>query len=285
MKEEAYSVIDLGIQLYGLTKELDKDMWGTIEKLKKIGYHSVELLVAFQEQYDEYATQYGKNPACVWSEKQMLENIPNLTKIGLEVSSCHLGGYPAKSVCEYKDKVIEFSKISGIKHFVISYMFSTKEQCELYASDFNEVVEDLTKEGITLSYHNHGSEFTIIDVDGKQMTAMDYFLELCKPEVTLQVDIGWVAFGNADVMSFMKKAGKRVVSIHIKDFKEGFSEETVDESFIALGDGVVNIKEVLERLDKYNNIHKNGIIADQDKSTGNILDDIAKGFENIQNMM
>ena len=71
--------------------------------------------------------------------------------------------------------------------------------------------------------------------------------------------------------------------LHLKDLAEGFSKENLDSSFVAIGSGVVNNKDAILVKEQFN-LGEYGIIIDQDKSNGDILEDLKEGFEFVKSL-
>lgn len=78
-----------------------------------------------------------------------------------------------------------------------------------------------------------------------------------------------------------KKYQDRIVLLHLKDIVKDAGIHNRDNCFMAVGNGVIPLKEILEAA-KSCALDEKGIIIDQDNSFGNILDDIAAGVKNIE---
>ena len=143
----------------------------------------------------------------------------------------------------------------------------------------NSAEEALRGTGVSLGYHNHYMEFLPYQ-DG---TLMDYFLELTRPEVKLQVDIGWQMYGGSEVVPFLRRNKDRIVSVHLKDFVKGFEKVEKDDAFAAVGEGALPTEEVLAMLPELE-LMDNGLMIDQDRAVkGAVLSsDLAKGAAYIE---
>lgn len=113
---------------------------------------------------------------------------------------------------------------------------------------FNRAGKILREEhNLTFCYHNHGYEFAPYE----NGTLFDYFAGLTDPRhVSFEMDIFWVAFPGADPVAFLKKYGKRIRLMHIKDMKRGlkgdFSGGTDQNNNVAIGSGQLDIPAILK---------------------------------------
>jgi sugar phosphate isomerase/epimerase len=281
----------IGIQLFGLGKELGEDLEGTLQKLKDIGYEAVELAVLFganipkvREAVKEVEKRFGiPLPASVWNPSQALKNMDILSKKSLAVSSCHIFCVAAYEgmLIDVLPEVIEFSKITGIKNYVVSYMLEDYLGCEKFSKDINKAIDILSPYGITVCYHNHETECRNLE---ENKIVLDYLLEQCDKKLKLQVDIGWADFGGLSVTDLMEKNKDRIVSVHLKDFMADACEENKHNSFTAIGEGRVPTFQALKIARDYP-IFQYGIIIDQDESKVGMISDLQVGYKNIAKML
>ena len=107
---------------------------------------------------------------------------------------------------------------------------------------------------------------------------MDAFLENTSPEVKLQLDVGWQMYGGSQVVPFIQKYGNRIISIHLKDFVQGFEGMPQEDAFAAIGDGALPTQEILTLLPNLD-LMENGLMIDQDRAAKGaaIAEDLRKG--------
>lgn len=274
--------------MFGLQKECNESVRNTLMKIKEMGYSSVEICVVFKEEIDEIRVgceEFFKKfnqalPKSVFTKKEAEEYISYAKEIGLEVSSCHIFGVDmAISVVDkLASECISLSENTGVNNFVVSYMVNNKEACKLLIEPTNYLVKELSENNITLCYHNHDMEFTTID---NNETVLDYLFKKCDERLKFQCDIGWVDRAGMNALEIMKKYKDKVITFHIKDFGK---EEVNGCPFTAVGTGVVPIKEAIDTRKEFNLI-ENGIIIEQDASSGDLLNDIKIGLENVKNLL
>ena len=92
--------LPVGVQLYSVRTDLEKDFYGTLKKIREMGYAGVEF-------YGEY---YGHTPVEV---KNMC------TELGLIPFSNHV---PFQQMMDNLDKVIEENTILGVQYIAFPYM-------------------------------------------------------------------------------------------------------------------------------------------------------------------
>ena len=194
----------LGCGLFGLATELDRDFWRTMQKLADAGFTAVEPLYAFKG--DAALLPGSPVPSflktIMWNEEKVKEYLPQLKKMGLEISSMHVGflfGTPVESGCK---ELLGFAERTGITRFMTSLEFDTMEKTEAAIRLMNKAEKLLNGTGATLGYHNHYMEFHPYDDSD---TFMDYFLKNTDENIKLQLDVGWQMYGGSDVLAFMRK--------------------------------------------------------------------------------
>jgi sugar phosphate isomerase/epimerase len=273
--------INIGCNLFGLAFELDEDFWGTMKKLSDSGFSTVEPIFAFRG--DPALEPDSPVPSflstVMWGDQKVAEYIPGLEELGLGISSMHVGLLFGKGIEEGCTELISFSEKSGINRFITSLEFDSSQKTEDAAKVMNKAAEILAGSGVALLYHNHGMEFGIYEEEtGK--TFMDRFLELTSNDVKLQVDAGWVMYGGADVIRFLKRYPDRIASVHMKDFIKNFHNISMEDSFAAIGEGVLPSEEILDMLPQFD-LMENGLIIDQDRAAkgSRISEDLARGAE------
>ncbi|HHY82769.1 MAG TPA: sugar phosphate isomerase/epimerase [Clostridiales bacterium] len=188
-----------GLQLYSVRKDLEKDLQGTLSKVKEMGYEAVEFFGEFKYPAQEV--------------KQVLDNI------GLKICGWHTpwhylqGDQLNETIAYFKDLGNKYVIIPGLPHN-LTY---SKEAWLSAAEEFNGLSEKLQKHGMKIGYHNHFAE--LYDMDGEKPFHM--FFSNTDSSVIMQVDIGHVLCGGADLMDTIADYAGRAVSVHLKPYKKG----------------------------------------------------------------
>ncbi len=229
----------IALQLYSVREQMQEDFYGTLKKVKEMGYSGVE-----------FAGLFGHDPLEV---KKMCE------EIGLVPLSAHV---PFVDLMGKMEETLECYQKVGCKYVVVPYL---TEEYRPGKEGFNEVIEGvkvigaaLKKYDMVLQYHNHDFEFDM--VDGKY--ALDILYTEVGPDLLqTQLDTCWVNVGGENPAEYVKKYAGRIPTVHLKDFAGSKSEKMyaligIDDDkkaetagnfeFRALGNGVQNFYEIVK---------------------------------------
>jgi sugar phosphate isomerase/epimerase len=223
----------LGLQLYSLRAQFAKDVPGTLDKVKAMGF-----------EYCETAGTYGLTPEKFKSE---------LDARGLKCVSAHFPYEKFRDDVEgcARDAAALGAKYAGCAWIAHKGAF-TEQDCREAAKVFNHAGEALAKHGIKFFYHTHGYEFQPYGSE----TLFDLLLGLTKPEfVTYEMDIFWVVHGGQNPVSLFEKYGDRFALVHLKDMKvstpinllTGSSDVRND---VAMGTGRIDYQRILPAAKK-----------------------------------
>ncbi|MBQ7839859.1 MAG: sugar phosphate isomerase/epimerase [Lachnospiraceae bacterium] len=203
----------IGLQLYSVRDDLQKDFLGTLKKVKEMGYSAVE-----------FAGLYGHSPEEV---KAMCE------EVGLIPLSAHV---PFVDLIADTEGTVACYKKIGCKYIVIPYL---TPEYRPGAEKFDEVIkgakvigEEAAKQGMVLQYHNHDFEFAKIDGE----YALDVLYKEVGPELLqTQIDTCWVNVAGENPAEYVKKYSGRIPTVHLKDFAGSKSEKMY--ALIGIDDG------------------------------------------------
>lgn len=205
---------DIGLQMYSLRDDLKKDVKGTIEKMGKIGYTSMEAASFDNGKF------YGMEPEVF---KALLETN------GMKLVSSHTGANYTGDQASWDaamiwwDMAIAAHKKAGCKYIVKpsmgDYPYKNLESLKKTCEYFDAIGEKCNAAGIRFGYHNHNKEFTKI-VDADELV-YDYMVKNTDPKkVTFELDVYWIYKGGQNAVEYFNKYPKRFELLHIKDEKE-----------------------------------------------------------------
>ena len=225
----------IGIQLYSVRDDMDKNPLETLTALSKMGY-----------QYVEHA-YYVNRKLYGWTATEF-KNI--LNDLGLQMLSGHTVLYPKhwnSATNNFTDDwklTIEDAATLG-QSFVISpsmdsKLRSTYDGLMMLLDVFNKSGELCKASGMKFGYHNHEFEFRTKLND---TTVYDLILQHTDPQLVIhQLDIGNMYGGGGRAAEWITKYPGRFQSLHVKDeMKVGMKE--VYESTL-LGTGIIDPKAV-----------------------------------------
>jgi sugar phosphate isomerase/epimerase len=216
----------IGLQLYTVRDELQKDVPGTIKKVAAIGYKEVET-------YDLYGM-----PASQFA-KLLKDN-------GLTAPSGH---YNLKDIKSHWEKSIAEARDLGLKYMVNAILEpedrKSFDDYKQLVDLFNKAAEQTHQAGIRFCYHNHNFEFKKYG----ETTAYDYLLKQLDPNlVQFEMDCFWVTHAGQDPVTFLKKHPGRFPLLHIKDLKAGNPPATEYDArmglFAEVGKGTIDWKRI-----------------------------------------
>ena len=184
---------DLGVQLYSLREDSEKDFPGVLKFVAETGYKAVEP-----------AGLYGLSPK---EFKKICDDL------GLRIASSH--GLGLGSVADVP-RVVDMLGDLGLKIAIVSFRapaFADMDAIKRTADLANELQTALARQGITFAQHNHFFEFERLDGELKY----DIYARLC-PNVKFQLDTFWAGnFGAEDPAAMVRRFAPRTVSLHLKD--------------------------------------------------------------------
>lgn len=188
----------VGLQLYTVRDQLDKDVAGTIQQVAKIGYKDVEIY-----------SLYRKSPA---------EFLKIVNDNGITASSGH---YLLPDVKTQWDQRVEDAQALGLKYMVNAILQpedrKSFDDYKRLVDVFNKAGEKTRAAGIQFCYHNHNFEFKKYG----NTTAYEYLLNTLDPKlVKFEMDCFWVTHAGHDPVAYFQKYPGRFPLLHIKDMKD-----------------------------------------------------------------
>jgi len=230
----------LGVQLYSVRDDMEKDPSATLKQLADMGYKYVEHANYVDRKF------YGSTAA---EFKKMLDDL------GLKMKSGHtvMGKEhwdDAKG--DFTDKwkyTVEDAAVAG-QLFVISPWLDESLRKDIddfkrYMDVFNKSGELCKKSGMKFGYHNHDFEFNT-ELGGQKI--FDLILTNTDPSlVAQQIDIGNMYGAGGRALNIMKKYPGRFELMHVKDEIKSEKGEMGGYESTVLGKGVIPVKEIVDQ--------------------------------------
>ena len=199
----ADSIKKVGVQLYTVRTDLEKDFDGTLGKVAAIGYKEVE-----------FAGYFGHTAAQVRDA---------LKKHGLTSPAAHID-YPTVSDSAKWAKTLDDAAIVGQKFLVNPWIDPSirdkPDEWKRIADVYNTAAAAAHKHGIQFCYHNHNFEFyPRADAGGK--LPIDILLESCDPKlVKFELDLCWISAAGKDPLDYFKLYPGRFPLVHVKGLRK-----------------------------------------------------------------
>jgi sugar phosphate isomerase/epimerase len=209
----------IGIQLYAVRTEMQRDFTGTLERIAGIGYQEVE-----------FAGFYDRKPADI----RLL-----LQRLNLTAPSAHLGFDILKAGT---DQALAAVAELGAKYATVAWTppedRGGTDAWKRVADLFNAAGRKAQSHGLRFAYHNHDFEF---EPCVGQTFGMDTLLANTDPAlVWYEMDVYWVTAGGQDPLAYIRKYPSRFVMFHIKD-----SAGPPDHKQTDVGAGTIDFAAVL----------------------------------------
>ncbi|HUD45905.1 MAG TPA: sugar phosphate isomerase/epimerase [Candidatus Baltobacteraceae bacterium] len=230
----------LGLQLYTVRDDMEKDPVGTLKQLADMGFKNVEHANYVDRKfYGQSAVEFKKT----------------LDDFGLKMPSGHtvMGKqHWDQSKNDFTDAwkyTVEDAAVMG-QHFVISpwldeSMRANMDDFKRYMDVFNASGELCKKSGMKFGYHNHDFEFNT-QLDGKRL--YDLILQYTNPSLVIQqMDMGNMYGAGGRALDLVKQYPGRFASMHVKDeIKSSQAGEMGGYESTILGRGVIPVKKVID---------------------------------------
>jgi sugar phosphate isomerase/epimerase len=230
----------LGLQLYSVRDDMQKDPMGTLKQLAEMGYKNVEHANYVNRKF------YG------WTAQEFKKRLKDL---GMKMPSGHTVMQKAhwdetkKDFTDAWKWTVEDAAEMGQKIVISPWldesMRKTADDLKRYMEVFNKSGELCKKSAMKFGYHNHDFEFSVKLGD---KTVYDIILGNTDPNlVAQQLDTGNMYHTGARAQDIIKKYPGRFESMHVKDeIKTDKGEMGSTYESAILGTGVVGMKEVLD---------------------------------------
>jgi len=226
---------EIGINIYSLRYQAEKDLPGTLALIRELGFKKVEAGNLYKRTPSEFRALLDSN--------------------GLRATSI---GAAYKALGNDLDAVAAHANALGAEYVVCSTIpHSAKHLAEKdvqpAADNLNRWGEQLAASGLRLCYHTHGTEFDP-SPDG---TRFDTLAKLTDPKfINYEMDIFWIVYGFQDPVQFLKRYPGRFPLMHVKDIRKGLvlggsPGQVREDDSVPLGTGMVDVRAALLAAQTY----------------------------------
>jgi len=218
----------MGIEIYSLRREAEKDLPATLALIRKFGFKEVE-----------GGDFYGRSAA---EFRKLLDGN------GLKLTSM-MAAYDRLS--RDINSVADDAHTLGAEYVVCSTVPHKKkltaEDCERAIESLNRFGENLAKTGLRCCYHTHGIEFG----ESPDGTLFDTLANGTNPKfVNFEMDFFWIVFAYQDPVKLLHRYPGRFPLMHVKDIRKGTAlggspGDVLEEASVPLGTGLVDVPAAL----------------------------------------
>lgn len=195
MNENSSTRARLGLQLYTIRDDLERDYRGTLETIARLGFDGVEL-----------AGNHGR-----MSGPQLRRLLDGL---GLAVAGAHVGLEQLEADPEREaDLALEL----GAPGLAVPWGKAADDAGWLALADRLEALgARLARRGLRLGYHNHAHE---LELEAGGRPALDVLLARA-PGVDAELDVAWIHAGGRAPTEYLARYAGRVPLVHLKDVRK-----------------------------------------------------------------
>ena len=242
----------IGLMLYTLRRECERDLDGMLRAVREIGYEGVELFEL-----------HGRDAHAV---RGLLDE--------LELDVC--GRHVLLDAIEGNlDELAEELRTVGTDRLVLGWIAppATAAEADAVVERIAGIVPRVRDAGLRLGFHNHDAELRLLD-DGR--TVLDKLAAL-GDELFFEVDLGWAWFAGVEPAGLVERLAPRVPLVHVKDLAP-----EAEQRFVPVGDGDVGYRELLPAIE---GLGVEWLIVEQDETEGPPLDAVRRSFEALTDMV
>ena len=225
----------IGLQVWTVRQELERDLPGTLRAIKAAGYAQIELLRTLNAP----------------------DFVPHARELGLGITSAFIDWaslvQPGPDSAADLDRTLALGRELALKYLVFGYIpkgaRETVAQMKAHAATANAFGRRCRDSGLRLCYHHHSFEFAPLD-DGRTTGWQVLLGELDPALVALEFDVFWAALGGLDPVQALRDLRGRIAQVHLKDLApdtpRNWDENAVPPAaFRELGAGSLDMARIL----------------------------------------
>jgi sugar phosphate isomerase/epimerase len=205
----------IGLQLYTVRHEMERDVEATLARVARIGYTEVE-----------FAGYFNRTP------RQMAEL---LRRNHLRSPAAHVG---IEAVEQRWSETLAVAHEIGHEYVVVASTpderRGTLDAWRRIGEVYTHAGEQARAAGMGFAYHNHSYEFE--PLEGR--IPYDVLLESTDPAVVkLEIDLYWITAGGQDPLTYFARYPGRIPMVHVKDM-------TADRQMADVGAGAIDWRRI-----------------------------------------
>lgn len=247
----------IGLQLYTLRNEIEKDIKGTLQKVAKMGYLGVE--TAF----------WPRNVSVKQAAAYLKES-------GLPVLAAHV----ELPIGNNKGKMLEIAETFECKKMIWhgwpeDKRYSSLEGTKKLVAIYNEANQFAREKGLEFGIHNHWWEFRN-KVEGRFV--YEILLEQLDPTIFFEIDTYWVKVAGHDPAKIVKIFGARAPLLHIKDGPAVWNEALIKDNpdpMVAVGKGTQDFPSIVKAAKG----NTQWMIVEMDKTATDVFDALQDSYD------
>lgn len=197
----------VGLQLYTLRRPFGEDPIGTLERIKEVGYDSVEFAAPLDMDFAPLSAR--------------------MKEIELDCPSVHVG---LAEITGRPDRVLEVAKELGCRFIVLPFVDPKEADWRAVVDQAQTFAKRAADEGFRFAYHHHHFEFD----NSRGFRPFDILVGESDPALLFfELDVYWLKTGGEDPQAMIERLAGRVKLLHLKDM-------TPDGAMADVGSGVLD---------------------------------------------
>lgn len=193
--------IPVGLELYSVRDQLEKDVMGTVRAVAKMGYEVVEFFAPYFDWTEDFTKQV----------RALLDDL------GIRCNSTHNNA--PSFTDDGVQKTIALNHILGAKFVVMASAPGQTglDSWESLAGRLSQLAGAFKTAGLRMGYHNHQTEFR--PIEGKR--PIEIIAAGTPGDFMLQLDVGTCVEAGSDPVAWIRANPGRIKCIHCKDWAPG----------------------------------------------------------------
>jgi sugar phosphate isomerase/epimerase len=247
----------IGLQLYSIHSEAEKNLLDTLENVRNMGYDSIQ-----------FAGLFG---IAAKEVKKVLDST------GLTVAGAHVPfeQFSKDSFKRQMDDQLALGNNLMIMPYLTEEQRKSIDDYKRVADVLNEAGFRCKEFGIKVAYHNHDFEFYKLE---DKMPFDVIYTETDSELVKMELDTYWAKYAGYEPADLLNAYKNRCVSFHIKDMKKKDDEKITTIA----GEGILDIKGFLNLADEQKVEY---VVIEQEHFEGNPLFEVEKGVQNVKSLL
>ncbi len=182
----------IGLQLYTLRHAFAVDPIGTLERIRQVGYDSIEVAAPPETDFAPLAAR--------------------MREIGLESPSMHVG---LAEMTAQPGRVLDAAQVLGCRFIVLPFVNPEGADWRAVVSELTAFARRARDAGdVRVAYHHHHFEFD----RSRGFRPFDVLLGESDPAlIHFELDVYWLKRGGEDPQAMIETLGARVKLLHLKD--------------------------------------------------------------------
>lgn len=270
----------IGINTYGLSSALKRDIVGTMSALRDAGVGAIEPCAVFTDALGGMRSAFCRMgfglaglTGGTWfgklADKRTELALKYFDKVaGVHCALAESGRHTAERVVR---PALEYAERHGSPFIVFSPMAYTADAVQRFVPALTLAVREGKARGIGVLVHNHAGE---LRGEPGSRPLDKLFSEV--PGLGLELDVGWAMYAGCDPAEEIARYSDVLRIVHLKDIRMGKKGK---EMFAAIGEGDLPLSDVLSAAFACE-FAEVGLIIDQDASS-DIIRDVRVSVENI----